>query len=240
MKKSDAGGIRAGGRFGRQAEAERNDVLVLDAARAVFAEQGPDAPVSAIAERAGVGIGTLYRRYGSKEQLLQRLCATGIAQTIAELRRALAAEGSGWDALALYVSAAIDARAGAFAGLAGTFSLPQEVSAANEEARALAERLLGRGLDDGTVRADVTTLDVVHVIELFSRYPRRSEDDEHARRRMVSLTLDGLRGAHCGLPGPRPDWAAYQRTWDASAVRARARRVRSGCGPRSGGRAGGR
>ncbi|MBC3840783.1 TetR family transcriptional regulator [Streptacidiphilus sp. 4-A2] len=115
MKKEDAQGIRSGGRFGRQVEAERNDALVLEAARAVFAEQGADAPVSAIAERAGVGIGTLYRRYGSKEQLIQRLCAIGIARTISDLSSALDADGTGWDVLARYMTAAVDARVGAFA-----------------------------------------------------------------------------------------------------------------------------
>ncbi|MFF6836496.1 TetR/AcrR family transcriptional regulator [Streptomyces sp. NPDC012438] len=214
MKNPETAGMRAGSRFGRQAEAERNDVRVLYAARAVFAEQGADAPVSAIATRAGVGIGTLYRRYGSKEQLLQRLCAIGIARTIAELGAALEAEGTGWEVLADYMASAIDARAGAFAALAGTFSLPEEVAAANEQAKALAERVLRRGHDDGTVREDVTTLDITHVIEMFSRYPRRTEEDDHARRRMLALTLDGLRAPHTGLPGPRPDWADYHRTWD--------------------------
>ncbi|MFE5941837.1 helix-turn-helix domain-containing protein [Streptomyces sp. NPDC056480] len=215
MKNPDAGRTRAGGsRFGRQAEAERNDVRVLYAARAVFAEQGADAPVSAIAALAGVGIGTLYRRYGSKEQLLQRLCAVGIARTIAELRAALAAEGTGWEVLAHYMAAAVEARAGAFAALAGTFSLPEDVTTANEEAKALAEQVLRRGHDDGTVREDVTTLDITHVIEMFSRYPRRTEEDDNARRRMLALTLDGLRSPHTGLPGPRPDWAEYQRVWD--------------------------
>ncbi|MEU6312834.1 helix-turn-helix domain-containing protein [Streptomyces sp. NPDC047014] len=214
MKNPEAGGRRPGSRFGRQAEAERNDVRVLYAARAVFAEQGADAPVSAIATRAGVGIGTLYRRYGSKEQLLQRLCAIGIARTIAELSAALEAEGTGWEVLADWVAAAVDSRAGAFSALAGTFSLPEEVTVENERAKELAERVLRRGHEDGTVREDVTTLDLTHVIELFSRYPRRTEEDDHARRRMLALVLDGLRGPRTGLPGPRPDWADYQRTWD--------------------------
>ncbi|MFJ6665365.1 TetR/AcrR family transcriptional regulator [Streptomyces sp. NPDC091383] len=217
MENSAAGGRRAGGRFGRQTEAERNDVLVLDAARAVFAEQGADAPVSAIAERAGVGMGTLYRRYGSKEQLLQRLCVTGITSTIAGLQRALEAEGTGWAALASYMAAAVDERAGAFAALAGTFSLPRELVDANERAKALAERLLRRGIDDRTVREDVTTLDITHVVEMFSRYPRRTEEDEHARRRMLAMTLDGLRAGHPPLPGPQPNWAAYDRIWEPSA-----------------------
>ncbi|MFJ3576254.1 TetR/AcrR family transcriptional regulator [Streptomyces rubiginosohelvolus] len=214
MEEPEATRMRSGGRYGRQAEAERNDVLVLNAARAVFAEQGAEAPVSAIAARAGVGIATLYRRYGSKDQLLQRLCATGISQTIDELGAALDTEGTGWETLARYMEAAVEAQAGAFAALAGTFDLPDDVAAANEHAKGLAERLLRRGHDDTTVRADVTTLDITHLIELFSRYPRRTDEDVHARRRMLALALDGLRFAHAPLPGPEPRWADYHRTWE--------------------------
>src|SRR5580700_9164196 len=65
---------------GRQADARRNDRAVLDAARDVFAAQGAGAPISAVAERAGVGMGTLYRRYGSKTELLQRMCVLAMEQ----------------------------------------------------------------------------------------------------------------------------------------------------------------
>ena len=59
---------------GRRAEAARNDGLILEAAREVFVAD-PKAPISAVSERAGVGIGALYRRYGSKEDLLRQLDA---------------------------------------------------------------------------------------------------------------------------------------------------------------------
>ena len=67
---------------GRQAEARRNDLVVLEAARDVFTAQGAGAPVSAVAGRAGVGMGTLYRRYGSKTELLQRLCVLRISAVV--------------------------------------------------------------------------------------------------------------------------------------------------------------
>ena len=64
---------------GRQAEASRNDERVLAAARTVLTA-APDAPMAEIARRAGVGIGTLYRRYPSKEALVQHLCLDGMRQ----------------------------------------------------------------------------------------------------------------------------------------------------------------
>src|SRR2546423_12608043 len=74
------------GRRGRQAEARRNDRAVLDAAREGFAVHGPDASVAQVAAQAGVGMGSLYRRYPTKEALLQHLCRTSMLQqvTVAE------------------------------------------------------------------------------------------------------------------------------------------------------------
>src|SRR5216683_12372 len=82
---------------GRQAEARRNDQAVLDAARLVFAVHGPDAAVSAVASAAGVGMGSLYRRYTSKEHLLQQLCLDSLAQQIAAAEAALAGGDAPWD-----------------------------------------------------------------------------------------------------------------------------------------------
>src|SRR5947207_3014456 len=104
---------------GRQAEAERNDRLVLEAARDVFAAHGADAPVSAVADRAGVGIGSLYRRYGSKTELLQRLCMLAMEDSISAAREGLAQDDA-WAGLAHYVSRCVAFRSGAFAPLAGT------------------------------------------------------------------------------------------------------------------------
>ena len=76
---------------GRRAQAARNDELILQAARAVFVSD-PSAPISAVAERAGVGISALYRRYGSKEELLRQLSGDGLRRYIAEAEAALADE----------------------------------------------------------------------------------------------------------------------------------------------------
>src|SRR5256885_3181934 len=102
---------------GRQAEARRNDLVVLEAARDVFAAQGADAPIAAVAARAGVGVGTLYRRYGSKTELLQRLCVLAMEQALAAAGDALAARDP-WDGPASYIAACVELRSGALAALA--------------------------------------------------------------------------------------------------------------------------
>src|SRR5215217_3541249 len=87
----------SGSLSGRRAEAARNDKLILEAAREVFVSD-PGAPISAVAERAGVGIGALYRRYGSKEDLLRRLSADGLRVYTAAVEDALADDGDPWEA----------------------------------------------------------------------------------------------------------------------------------------------
>src|SRR5215467_12272447 len=76
---------------GRQAQAAQNDELILKAAQEVFLAD-PTAPISAVAERAGVGIGALYHRYAGKEDLLRTLCRNGQQTYLAEIRRALASD----------------------------------------------------------------------------------------------------------------------------------------------------
>src|SRR3954470_17541603 len=95
----------------RQAEAERNDRALLAAAREVLAVDGAHASVAAIAARAGVGIGSLYRRYRTKEELFQRLMSLSLDQWIEAAERGLAHDDP-WEGLAYYVTAGIEISSG--------------------------------------------------------------------------------------------------------------------------------
>jgi AcrR family transcriptional regulator len=70
----------AGPLSGRRAQAARNDERILEAARAVFLAD-PGAPISEVAKQAKVGIGALYRRFASKEEVLRRLSSDGLSRT---------------------------------------------------------------------------------------------------------------------------------------------------------------
>ena len=89
---------------GRRAQAAHNDARILVAAREVFVAD-PAAPGAVGAERAGVGIGALYRRHGSKEDLIRRLCADGLAAYVDAARTALD-EDDPWSAFAGFVQQA--------------------------------------------------------------------------------------------------------------------------------------
>src|SRR3954465_8990190 len=105
---------------GRRGQAARNDTLILDAARDVFIED-PKAPISAVAERAGVGISALYRRYAGKEDLLRTLCHDGLRRFIAEAEDA-ATITDPWTALTTFLRRVVEADVHSLTvHLAGTF-----------------------------------------------------------------------------------------------------------------------
>jgi AcrR family transcriptional regulator len=201
-------------RRGRQAEAARNDRLVLEAARHVFTTQGSDAPVAAVAQHAGVGMGSLYRRYGSKEQLLQRLCVLAMEQSIEAAETALESDDP-WSGLATYITTCVGFGAGAFAPVAGTIDTTAEMWDTATRAGRLAEKLVERAHSAGVLRADVTALDISLLIEqLGRRAVTPTADDDVARRRLLTIALDGLRARGAEpLPGPPPSWQHYQARW---------------------------
>ena len=202
-------------RKGRQAEAARNDQRVLEAAREIFATQGWEAPVSAIAERACVGMGSLYRRYGSKTELLQYLCVLSLRQVIDAAEAALAAADP-WDGLLGYVRACVGFGAGAFAPLAGTIEVTGEMLATAKRSDLLLRRVLARAQDCGQARPDVTGDDVWGIIEQFSRPSAnpRTSDESGIRQRILAITLDGLRPqSDTCLRGTLPSPHAIARKW---------------------------
>jgi AcrR family transcriptional regulator len=209
---------------GRQAEARRNDLVVLEAARDVFAAQGADAPISAVAARAGVGVGTLYRRYGSKTELLQRLCVLAMEQALAAAGDALAASDP-WDGLCGYIAACVELRSGALASLAGQITTTAEMNDTARRSMARLDELVARAQAAGQLRADVTALDITWLIEQFSRRPPGPLEDaaeRGIRSRLVAIALNGLRarsglvpGAPGSLPEPPPDLRDYVNRWSS-------------------------
>jgi len=204
---------------GRQAEARRNDLAVLEAARDVFATQGAGAPIAAVAERAGVGMGTLYRRYGSKTELLQRLCVLAMEQAYNAAQDALAAEDP-WTGLAGYIRACVEMRSGGLAPLAGQIETTPEMRRVYRKGRDLVAEIVARAHRDGSLRADVTALDVAWLIEQFSRRAPDAVDpseETRVRARLLAIALDGL---HANgpepLPGRPPRRTHYEGRWRRS------------------------
>jgi AcrR family transcriptional regulator len=191
---------------GRQAEARRNDLVVLEAARDVFTAQGAAAPVSAVAERAGVGMGTLYRRYGSKTELLQRLCVLAMQQALAAADEALAVADP-WTGLAGYIRACVGVRSGALAALAGQIETTAEMRETARLSMARAAEIVARAHETGSLRADVTAMDITWLIEQFSRRapdPVDPDEERNVRDRLLAIALAGLQAGQVPQAGRAP------------------------------------
>ena len=206
--------------YGRQAEARRNDLAVLEAARDVFTTQGAGAPVSAVAERAGVGMGTLYRRYGSKAELLQRLCLLAMEQAVQTAEAGLRAADP-WSGVADYIRACIELRSGALAALAGQIETTGPMRRLARRSQESAQALVARAQASGQLRPDVTALDLAWLIEQFSRPvqgPLDAGEERRVRARLVAIALDGLRAPGPErLPGAAPSRAHYEKRWSFGA-----------------------
>src|SRR5690242_9855350 len=187
---------------GRAREAARNSEAILTAAREVFLADAR-APISAVAERAGVGISALYRRYPGKEDLLRTLCHDGLRRFIAEAEQA-AREADDWAAFEQFLRGVVEADVHSLTvHLAGTFTPTAEMNADAMRAGVLGDALFERALPrmrPGAVAADVTVL-----LEMCAavRVPGDADRTTDLRRRYVTLLLDGLR-ADAPLPGPPP------------------------------------
>jgi AcrR family transcriptional regulator len=200
---------------GRRAEAARNDKLILEAAREVFVAD-PGAPISAVAELAGVGIGALYRRYGSKQDLLRRLSAEGLRTYTAAVEDALADDGDPWAAFAGFMRRIVDADTHSLTlRLAGTFTPTEELYRDSERAQELNVRLFERTRAAGAIRSDIEVDDIALLLEQLAAVRVADEDrTRQLRHRYLALLLEALHNTlGPQLPGPPPSWAEIDRRW---------------------------
>jgi AcrR family transcriptional regulator len=177
-----------------RADAQRNLGALLEAARAVFATEGVDAPARTIAARAGVGVGTLYRHFPQRSDLVVAVMEREIdacADAAAELAAAHDPETALVAWLERYtellatkqgLAAALHANTTMFDALAAYFYERMEPALA---------ALLDAAATAGTVRRDVTARDLLRTVAYLSM----PEGDEGAAytRRMVAVLVDGLR-----------------------------------------------
>ncbi len=206
-------------RRGRHAEGIRNDQLLLEAARDVFATDGASATVATVAARAGLGIGSLYRRYGSKTELLQRLCVLSMEQAIVAATDALA-NPEPTEALSGYIRTCVAQRTGALAPLAGTIDPTPEMWELARKGRRFHNRIVRRAHQHGRLRRDVTAPDINWMIEQFARTApstNAGHADQTVHQRLLTIAIDGLYATNGQpLPGPPPTSARYEQRWQTS------------------------
>ena len=176
-----------------RADARRNIDALLDAAKAVFATSGVDAPVREIAARAGVGVGTVYRHFPQRSDLVVAVFQHEVDATAAAARE-LAAEHAPGTALALWLrrfTGFIATKRGLAAALhsgdPAFSSLPAYFDA---HLRSALEALLTSAVAAGEIRANVDPNDLLYAIANLCA--GEAPHPGHAQR-MVDLLVDGLR-----------------------------------------------
>ena len=176
--------------------ARRNHERLVEAAREVFGEQGVEAPLDAIARRAGVGIGTLYRHFPTREALVEAIFERRIGELVAVADAALA-EPDGWTAFAGLLERTLALQAGDRVLKEVFVRHPPpagRLASAREGLRRRCEEVLARAQAEGALRADFTFADLALLLWSF-----RPVIDATAAlgpdlwRRHLHLLLDGLR-----------------------------------------------
>ncbi|MEV8372484.1 TetR/AcrR family transcriptional regulator [Kribbella sp. NPDC056861] len=181
-----------------RADSRRKRLRLIEAARSAVAEHGLKASTADITERAEVGVGTLYRRFGSKEALVTDVLLDGLAEIQAWAEAALE-DPDPWAGLSSFLFAYTEAQL-ANLGLAELTSgdsheLPPEVAERSTVLAGAIDRLVRRAQEHGVLRADVTWRDVV----LISIAPIGGVEclgatrGEGQWRRTIAIALDGLR-----------------------------------------------
>jgi AcrR family transcriptional regulator len=189
---------------GLRADAQRNIGSLLEAAKAVFATAGVDAPAKEIADLAGVGVGTLYRHFPQRSDLVRAVFQHGV-DACADAAPALAAANEPGAALEQWLrrytefvgtkrglAAALHSGDPAYGALPGYFMQRLEPALAS---------LLGAAIASGEISAGISARDLLHAVANLCM-PVPDEGPAYSQR-MVALLIDGLRyGADRSRPRP--------------------------------------
>jgi len=187
-------------------DAERNRERIVAAARDAFAERGLDVPIEEVARRAGVGIGTVYRRFPDKEALIDAVFEDALRDLVAIVRAALD-EPDAWRGFSRYLERIMELNA-KNRGLHAVFESQQHgrerLDALRARLRPLTHKLVERAQQQGTLRPDFSPRDLPLVFAAAGRVVELTEDaGPDLWRRFLALLLDGLR-AEGATPLPQP------------------------------------
>ncbi|SDD95283.1 TetR/AcrR family transcriptional regulator [Streptomyces prasinopilosus] len=204
-------------------DAQRNLEHVLRAAREVFGELGYGAPMEDVARRARVGVGTVYRRFPSKDVLVRRIAEEETSRLTDQARTALGQEDEPWSALSRFLRTSVASGAGRLlppqvlrVGVADEQEharvpqqrtqpagadlrlVPERAPAGEDDAGAaqlldVVGRLVERAREAGALRADVSVSDVLLVIATAAPSLPDPAQQAAASARLLDILLEGLR-----------------------------------------------
>jgi len=178
-----------------RADAIRNRERVLEAAKAVFSAGGPDASLEAVARRAGVGIGTLYRHFPTREALFEAVYRREVQQ-LSELAEALKSEADPVDALRRWLRSNVEfvaTKKGMSAALALVVQSSSELMAFSFDRLTKAVgALLDRAVAAGEIRSDISPEDLLRAL-VGMCYLHDQPGWQKSVVRLLDVFVDGLR-----------------------------------------------
>jgi AcrR family transcriptional regulator len=178
----------------QRSDAARNREALVRAATAAVHRKGPRVSMATIAAGAGVGIGTLYRHFPTREDLLNALTHRSFEQVLSNVQAAESDGTTASDALRRFIEAAITQRNELVLPLHGGLPVTApETLAVRDQVHRAVQRIIERGHADGTISQNVTPRDVV-VFGAMLAQPRRPDPEWDATcRRLLATYLNGLR-----------------------------------------------
>jgi AcrR family transcriptional regulator len=187
-------------------DAERNLARIVSAARDAFAEHGLDVPMEEVARRAGVGVGTVYRRFATKAELVDAVLEDTLAELEGLARKSLE-HADPWQGFVGYVERVLESNA-ANRGLKDVVDLHEQgrerIAAMRARIWPLVARLVARAQEDGSLRPDFRPTDMPLIFITAGRLMEATKDcAPDLWRRFFGLLLDGLR-AQGATPLMRP------------------------------------
>lgn len=189
-----------------RSDARRNRERIVASARELFAQEGVDVPVEEITRRAGVGMGTLYRHFPTKDGLVDAVLEDAFAELVA-VAEVAAADEDAWVGFTGFLEGVLSLRArnrGLKGALAARGHGGERAEAMRARMRPLLAGLIARAKEQGALRPDFMVEDLPLVLWGVDGVMETTADvaPDHWRRHL-GLLLDGLRAeAATPLPGP--------------------------------------
>jgi AcrR family transcriptional regulator len=183
-----------------RADAVRNRERVLEAAKAVFSAGGPEASLEAVARTAGVGIGTLYRHFPTREALFEAVYRHEVQQ-LTDLAEQLKQEDDPVDALRQWMRSNVTfvaTKKGMSAALAlATYKDPELLSFSFDQLTRAVRGLLERAIASGEIRDDISPEDLLRAL-IGMCYMHDQPGWQKSVMRLVDVFIDGLRTGRKG------------------------------------------
>jgi AcrR family transcriptional regulator len=190
----------------QRSDAALNRDAIVQAATGAVHREGVRVRMSTVAEDAGVGVGTLYRHFATREDLLNHLTHRSFEMVLDSAKSAERVASTGNSALRQFIEAGIALRRQLVLPLHGGPPATETATLAlRQQIHATLQRLIDRGRQDGTIKTDVSPRDIVAIGALLAQPTSHGPEWDATCKRILSTYLDGLASPGAAKPSQPTD-----------------------------------